>query len=119
VQSLNCDSAVPMLWVGASNNFDLLKRQISVACMEKYENLSKLIINEKYYEPIAIDTEMFNLTNDPYEIEKGRLREAHKQQYKEVDDMQKDRTSMYAYIISKLSKESLDEIQGHVDWPSI
>jgi len=54
-----------MLWVGASNNFDLLKRQISVACMEKYENLSKLIINEKYYEPIAIDTEMFNLTNDP------------------------------------------------------
>jgi hypothetical protein len=26
---------------------------------------------------------------------------------------------MYAYLISKLSKESQDEIQGHVDWPDI
>jgi hypothetical protein len=26
------------------------------------------------------------------------------------------RTSKYANLISKLSKESLDEIQGHADW---
>ena len=34
-------------------------------------------------------------------------------------DMQIDRTSMYAYIISKLSKESLDEIQGDPNWGRI
>jgi hypothetical protein len=26
---------------------------------------------------------------------------------------------MYAYLISKLSKESQDEIQGHANWPDI
>jgi len=33
--------------------------------------------------------------------------------------MRIDRTSMYAYLNSKLSKESLDEVQGHTDWASI
>jgi hypothetical protein len=33
--------------------------------------------------------------------------------------MRVDRTSMYAYLISKLSKECQDEIQGHTDWPDI
>jgi hypothetical protein len=33
--------------------------------------------------------------------------------------MKNNRTSMYAYIISKLRKESTDEIQGHEDWAAI
>jgi hypothetical protein len=33
--------------------------------------------------------------------------------------MRIDCTSMYAYLISKLSKESQDEIQGHADWADI
>ncbi len=53
------------------------------------------------------------------DIEKTRLREAYKRRDKEVADMEIDRTSMYAYIISKLSKESLDEVQGAKDWAKV
>jgi hypothetical protein len=38
-------------------------------------------------------------------VEKARLREAYKRRDKEIDDMRIIRTSMYAYLISKLSKK--------------
>jgi hypothetical protein len=119
VTSLNSDTAVPMLRLGVSNNFDLFKKRMSIACMEKYRNLGRLVVDEAYYSPPAIDIQRFNLQNDPHDIEKGRLREAHKRRDKEIDDMQIDRTSMFAYIISKLSKESLDEVQGDKEWVNI
>lgn len=75
--------------------------------MEKYKNLGRLIHDEKYYSPPAVDVSLYNLANDLHEVEKTRLREAYKRWDKEVADMQIDRTSMYAYIISKLSKESI------------
>ena len=87
--------------------------------MEKYKNLGRLIVDEQYYFPDAVDASLYDLTNDRYDVEKGRLREAHKHRDKEINDMQVDRTSMYAYLISKLSKESQDEIQGHTNWPDI
>jgi len=40
--------------------------------------------------PPAVDITQFNLTSDPHEIEKGHLREAHKQRDKEIDDMKID-----------------------------
>jgi hypothetical protein len=52
-------------------------------------------------------------------VEKTRLREAYKRRDKELADMELDKTSMYAYIISKLSKESLDEVQGDAKWGTI
>jgi len=60
---------------------------------------------------------LYDLTNDPFDAEKGRWREAHKRRDKEIDDMRVDRTSMYAYLISKLSKESHDEVDK--DWTTI
>jgi len=108
-----------MLRFGAGNNFDLFKRKVSIACMEKYKNLGCLIMDEQYYVPAAVDIALYDLTNDPFNVEKGKLREMHKRRDKEIDDMRIDRTSMYAYLISKLSKESQDEIQGHADWADI
>jgi len=87
--------------------------------MEKYKNLGRLIHDEAYYDPPPIDPSTYNLSNDPHEIEKTRLREAYKRRDKEVADMEVDRTSMFAYIISKLSKESLDEVQGDAQWSMI
>jgi len=116
IHSLNSDAAVPLLRFGASNNFDSFKRKVSIACMERYKNLGRLIVDEKYYVPTSIDVTLYNFSNDPYNVKKTRLKEAYKRRDKEVDDMRIDRTSMYAYLISKLSKESLDEIQGHADW---
>jgi len=118
-QSLKSDMAVPMLCFRVANNYDLFRRKVSIACMEKYKNLGRLIMDEVYYVPAKVDTALFDLTNDPHEIEEGRLKEALKRRDKEIDDMNIDRTSMYAYLLSKLSKESLDEIHGHADWPKI
>jgi len=75
--------------------------------------------HEAYYTPPAIDVTLFDLANDPHEVEKTRLREAYKRRDKELADMELDKTSMYAYIISKLSKESLDEVQGDANWGTI
>jgi len=119
VMSLNSDTAVPMLRLGVNNNFDNFKKKVSIACMEKYKNLGRLIVDEAYFEPPAVDPKVFNLSNDPHDIEKGRLKEAHKHRDKEINDMKIDRTSMFAYLISKLSKESLDEVQGDEAWSTI
>ena len=77
VTSLNSDTAVPMLRLGANNNFDTFHKKVSIACMEKYKNLGRLIMDETYYIPPAVDAALFDLANDPHKIEKGRLREAH------------------------------------------
>jgi hypothetical protein len=117
--SLNSDTAVPQLKYGGGNNFDLIKKCIAIACLERYKNLGRLIIDEEYYVPPSIDVADFNLANDPYDVEKSRLCEAHKRKDKEINDMRIDRPSMLAYLISKISKESLDEVQGHKDWEVI
>jgi hypothetical protein len=111
--------AVPMLRLGVSNNFDTFKKKVSIACLEKYKNLGRLIHDEVYYVPARVDPKDFDLANDPHEIEKTRLREAHKRRDKEIDDMWVDQTSMYAYMLSKLSKERQDEVQGHDSWKTI
>ena len=45
VLSLNSDTAVPMLRLGVNNNFDNFKKRVSIACMEKYKNLGRLIVD--------------------------------------------------------------------------
>jgi hypothetical protein len=84
VQSLNSDAAVPMLHFGVANNFDLFKRKVFIACMEKYKNLGRLIMDKKYYVPEAVDVALYDLTIDPFDMEKGRLRETHKRHDKEI-----------------------------------
>jgi hypothetical protein len=56
VTSLNSDTAVPMLRLGVANNFDTFKKKLSIACMEKYKNLGRLIVDEAYYNPPAIES---------------------------------------------------------------
>jgi hypothetical protein len=119
IASLNSDTAVPMLRLGVSNKFDTFRKKVSIACLEKYKNLGRLVHDEAYYVPALVNPKDFDLANDPHDIEKTRLREAHKRRDKEVGDMRVDRTSMYAYLLSKLSKESLDEVQGHATWATI
>jgi hypothetical protein len=114
--SLNSDSAVPQLKYGG---VDIFKKCIAIASMEKYKKLGKHNIYEAYYEPLAVDPTNYNVANDPYQVEKSRLREAYEQRDKEIDVMSMDRMSMFAYLISMTSKESLDELQGNKDWKMI
>jgi hypothetical protein len=48
-------AAVPILKYGVGNNFYLFKKRLAIACMEKYKNLGRIIVDEKYYEPPKVD----------------------------------------------------------------
>ncbi len=74
---LNSDAAVPMLKYGLEN-FDTFNKKMAIACMEKYKNLGRLIVDVRYYYPPNINLLDYNVTLDLYYIEKNRLREAHK-----------------------------------------
>jgi hypothetical protein len=76
-----------MLRFGVSNNFDLFKQKVLVACMERYKKLERIIMDEVYYIPPAVDKTLYDLTNDPHEMEKGRLHKAHERRDKEINDM--------------------------------
>jgi hypothetical protein len=56
-----------------SNNFDLFKRKILVACMEWYKNLGCLIMDGKYFVPPNVDLTLYDLTNDPFKIVKSKV----------------------------------------------
>jgi hypothetical protein len=70
---LNSDTAVSQLKYGGGNNFDLFKKRVAIACLERYKNLGRLIVNERYYVPLMIDIADYDLANDPYEVEKVRF----------------------------------------------
>jgi hypothetical protein len=108
-----------MLKYGPYGNYDLFKKKIAIMCMEKYKNLGRLFNDKKYYVPPEIYPMDYDLMHDIADIEKGRIQDAHKCRDKEIDDMAIDRMSMYAYILSKLSKESVDEISRHKDYDKI
>jgi hypothetical protein len=118
-QSLSSDGAVPMLKYGPFSNYYIFNKKIALACMEKYKNLRRLINDEKYYVPPEINPMDYDLTHNVTDIEKGRLRDAHKRRDKEIDDIAIDRTSMFAYILSKISKDSQDELTRYMDYDKI
>ncbi len=95
------------------SNYNVFKKKIDLACMEKYKNLGRLINHEKYYVPPEIYPTDYDFTHSIMDKEKGRLRGASKHQDKEIDDMAIGRTSIYTYILSKLSKNSMDELSRH------
>jgi hypothetical protein len=51
-------------------------------------------MDKKYYTPAAVDDALYDLMNDPYDVERERLREAHKRRDKEIDDIHIDHMSM-------------------------
>ena len=116
---LDSNAAVPQLGYGHKGNWDPFKRKMIVVCLEKYKNLGRLIQDEAYYDPPAVDVTAYNLTVDPYQIERSRMTKAYEARDKEIREMKKDRTGMYAYIMSKISKESLDEISRDKDFKQL
>jgi hypothetical protein len=109
---LNSDEAVPMLRYGPSNNFVTFKDKIKTACMEKYGDLGRLIELEAYWQPPKVNKDAFpKADSDIYE--KQALIEAVKERSNAVAKMNSNKSSMYAYIMSKMSTESIDEIKRH------
>ena len=118
-KSLNSDEAVPMLKYGPYNNFIVFKERLKTACMEKYGDLARLIELEEYWEPDAIDraTDYANAGTDEYV--KTALVHAIKERATTIAKMRANRANMFAYMMSKLSKESIDELKRHDSFANI
>lgn len=128
-RTLNSDEDVPMLRYGPNNNFVVFKERMSTACMEKYGQLGRLIKLEEYWEPEELNEDDYLVEEEGREGQPPRMiltefgRENMRQDIKKrseiVSKMMEDRPKLYAYIISKLSKESLDEVKQHQDYEQI
>ena len=114
-KSGDSDSAVPLLRFGAKNNWLCFKEKLSIACTEKFGDLGRLIDTGEYWVPPIIKSDDFP-DWETNEIQKVLYLEAEKARAKLIRSMEQDRSKMYSYIISKLSKESLDEYKHHQDY---
>ena len=128
-KELDSDKAVPMLTFGTDSNFAMFREKLLVACLEKYGNLAMFIELKVYYVPTAIDKNEHYLTDakdssgnidtDLKDAYKTSFLTAIKGRQIEVEKMKSQRANIYAYIISKLSDASDDEVKRHVDYLSL
>ena len=119
-KSLNSDEAVPMLRYGPYNNFITFKERLKTACMERYGDLARLIELEDYWMPDEVDrTREEYREADTDEFQKAALIHAIKERTTTIAKMKANRSCMYAYILSKLSTESLDELKRDSDYEVI
>ena len=109
------NSAIPLLRFGLINEWLKLKAKISNSCLEKYGNIGRHIETKEYYIPPEIaghrmdryfGWETEKLKDMLYMVE-GKART------KNIWQMDESRVKMYAYILSKLSKETLQESNHH------
>ena len=82
----------------------------------KYGDLGRIVKDEKYYEPPEVDTSKYDKNTDPHGLEFEVLKERVKDRQKLISAMQNNRTSCYNFIMSKLSRESKDEIKRDPDY---
>jgi hypothetical protein len=109
-------NAVPMLRHGTDNNFPAFKKKISVAALEKYHDLGRMFDLGEYFSPEPIDVEFYDLDDDPHGLNLGDLRDARKSRTRKVENMKSDRAGMFAFIMLRLSNESLDAIKLEEGW---
>ena len=104
-----------MLRYGASSNYSIFKEKIARSCLEKFGDLGRLIELERWYKPPSIDNTMYatDPSVDTDGIQLHLKRKAYEERQKHMITMHNKRASMYAYILSKLSVESIDEIKRH------
>jgi len=107
-----------MLTFGPGNNYITFKELLSTAAIEKYGDLGRLILDEAYFVPEEVDRDDYP-KYETDEIMKLALLEAVKSRQREILNMKSKRASLYAYILSKISKESLDELKRHEDYETI
>ena len=117
-QAGNSDTAVPVLKFGNGNNWLKFKEKMITASIEKYGDLARLMQLEKYYYPPKLEGALMA----PYtDWETNKVTEMLyfskvKARAKVIRTMADDRSKLYAYILSKLSRESMDEFKHHEEY---
>ena len=122
-KNLNADENVPMLTFGAASNFTVFREALSVACLEKYGNLGRIIKEDGYYDVPEVNRDDYQPPEeereDPrivYFYDQDYL-EALKLRRREIRKMDAQKPSLYAYLMSKLSPESINQIERDLAYP--
>ena len=109
-------NAVPMLRHGTENNFPTFKKKLAVAVLEKYNDLGRMIDLGEYYVPEEVDVDQYDLDDDPHGLNIGEYKDARKSRCRNMDRMKCDRAGMFAFIMLRLSNESLDAVKLVDGW---
>ena len=119
-KELDSERAVPMLTFGTDSNFAIFREKLLIACLEKYGNLAMFIELKSYYVPPVIDKDDHYTTSttdaDLRDSYKTSFLTAMKGRQIEIEKMKAQRANIYAYITSKLSDASDDEVKRHPDY---
>jgi len=115
-QPKSADETVPILKFGTTNNWIDFKKKMSTAAKKKFGELGFIIDKEIYPTYPATDKSGYVTQNDPFGFEKARLIELEKERLKKVSKLEHDKIPLYAFIYSKLSRESDDELKRSKDY---
>ena len=114
-KSGDSDASVPLLQFGDENNWIKFRDKLSTACVEKYGDLGRLVDTEDEFKPPEINEAEYPAW-ETNELQKMLYLDSQKTRAKQIREMKVSRSKMYACIISKLSRESMDEIKHHEDY---
>jgi len=107
---------IPLLRYGQDDNYCSFRERIIVAALERYKNLGRCIETGDYYVPPEVKQSDYDLTNDPYGVNKLRLQKAHEDRDKAIRSMNEDKPSLFSFIMSKLSQNSKEVVTHHKGW---
>ena len=110
---------VPVLKYGTDNNFAVFKKNLSMAAMEKYGDLARLIDTGDYFVPEEVDADAFDLEDDPHGLNLSDFKDARKDRNRRIARLDRDKAGMYAYILLQLSNESLDAIKLQDEYDTV
>ena len=112
-------NAVPMLRHGTDNNFPAFKKKLTVASLERFNDLGRMFDLGAYFAPEQVDPEMYDLEDDPHGLNIGDLRDARKGRNRRIERMKADRAALFAFMLMNTSNESLDAIKLEEGWDDV
>ncbi len=101
---------VPVLTYGRNNNFALFKKNLKVKALQLFGDLARIITDHAYYDPPEVDQKRFDVDNDKLGLNLDRLKKAVVRRDQAIEKMVEERPKLYAFIVEKLSLESLDAV---------
>ena len=104
---------VPVLKYGAACNFATFKPKLATKAMTLYGDLARCINTHEYYEPLPVEIEHYDANEDPLGLILDGLKYESRSRAKHIAKMKQDRTPFYGFILTHLSRESLDAVKMH------
>jgi len=109
----SADVIVPILQFGSGNNFYVFKEKLALTALEKFGDLARLVETDEYWKPPALNFTEYNPDEDPHGFIKLQVNELLKEHVRVIERMKNNKANLYAFILSKLTNESMDEVKRH------